>query len=145
MTPSLRVLAGGGLAALVGTGALSVLVAPLALCVAVGVLTRITAFAAAVVLAAQLQAQSSALGVLTFAALVVLLLTGAGRAALWSPEDSLFRVHTNLRYGCTILRYYLDKENGNLFHALARYNGSRGSRTYPAMVDRVWRTRWYQQ
>ncbi len=61
------------------------------------------------------------------------------------PGDSLFRVHTNLRYGCTILRYYLDKEKGNLFHALARYNGSRGQRTYPALVDRAWKTRWYRQ
>jgi soluble lytic murein transglycosylase-like protein len=61
------------------------------------------------------------------------------------PGDSLFRVHTNLRLGCTILRYYLDKEKGNLFHALARYNGSRGQRTYPALVDRAWKTRWYYQ
>jgi soluble lytic murein transglycosylase-like protein len=61
------------------------------------------------------------------------------------PGDSLFRVHTNLRFGCTILRYYLDKEKGNLFHALARYNGSRGQRTYPTLVDRAWRTRWYRQ
>ncbi len=61
------------------------------------------------------------------------------------PDDSLFRVHTNLRYGCTILRYYLDKENGNLFQALARYNGSGGQRTYPKLVDRAWKTRWYRQ
>ena len=61
------------------------------------------------------------------------------------PGDSLFRVHTNLRFGCTILKYYLDKENGNLHHALARYNGSRGQRWYPARVDRAWRTRWYPQ
>ena len=59
--------------------------------------------------------------------------------------DSLFRVHTNLRYGCTILKYYLEKENGNLFHALARYNGSRGERWYPAAVNRAWRTRWFPQ
>lgn len=61
------------------------------------------------------------------------------------PGDSLFRLSTNLRYGCTILRYYLDKENGNLHHALARYNGSRGERWYPARVDRAWRTKWYPQ
>lgn len=61
------------------------------------------------------------------------------------PDDSLFRVHTNLRYGCTILKYYLNKENGNLHHALARYNGSRGQRWYPARVDRAWRTRWFPQ
>jgi len=61
------------------------------------------------------------------------------------PDDSLFRINTNLRYGCTILKFYLDKEKGNLHHALARYNGSRGQRWYPARVDRAWRTRWYPQ
>ncbi|HEY8555041.1 MAG TPA: lytic transglycosylase domain-containing protein [Burkholderiales bacterium] len=61
------------------------------------------------------------------------------------PDDSLFRVQTNLRYGCTILRYYLDLEKGNLFHALARYNGSRGQRWYPARVERAWKTRWFPQ
>lgn len=61
------------------------------------------------------------------------------------PGDSLFRVHTNLRYGCTILKYYLEKERGNLFHALARYNGSRGKPTYPRRVDRAMKTRWYRQ
>lgn len=61
------------------------------------------------------------------------------------PGDSLFRIHTNLRFGCTILRYYLDKEKGNLHHALARYNGSRGQHWYPARVDRAWRARWYPQ
>ena len=61
------------------------------------------------------------------------------------PDDSLFRINTNLRYGCTILKFYLDKEKGNLHHALARYNGSRGQRWYPARVDSAWRTRWYPQ
>jgi soluble lytic murein transglycosylase-like protein len=61
------------------------------------------------------------------------------------PDDSLFRVPTNLRFGCTILKYYLEKEKGNLHHALARYNGSRGQHWYPARVDRAWRTRWYPQ
>lgn len=61
------------------------------------------------------------------------------------PGDSLFRVSTNLRYGCTILKYYLQKERGNLFRALARYNGSVGQRWYPARVDRAWRTRWFPQ
>ena len=59
--------------------------------------------------------------------------------------DSLFRVSTNLRYGCTILKYYLEKEQGNLFRALARYNGSLGQQWYPARVDRAWRTRWFPQ
>lgn len=61
------------------------------------------------------------------------------------PGDSLFRVHTNLRFGCTILKYYLEKERGNLYHALARYNGSRGKPTYPMRVDRALKTRWYRQ
>jgi len=59
------------------------------------------------------------------------------------PGDSLFRVETNLRYGCTILKYYIEKEKGNLYQALARYNGSRGSRTYPGKVNTVWKTRWH--
>jgi soluble lytic murein transglycosylase-like protein len=61
------------------------------------------------------------------------------------PGDSLFRVHTNLRYGCTILRYYLDREKGNLRAALARYNGDAAGREYPARVDFALRNRWYQQ
>ncbi len=59
------------------------------------------------------------------------------------PEDNLFDVHTNLRMGCTILRYYLDKEKGDLTHALARYNGSLYSHRYTNKVfralDRNWR------
>jgi soluble lytic murein transglycosylase-like protein len=61
------------------------------------------------------------------------------------PGDSLFRVQTNLRYGCTILKYYLDKERGNLRAALARYNGDRKGRVYWSRVDRALRTRWYRQ
>ncbi|BAU49035.1 transglycosylase [Sulfurifustis variabilis] len=61
------------------------------------------------------------------------------------PGDSLFRVRTNLRYGCTILRYYLDKEKGNLWHALARYNGSRGQHWYPTRVNHALNTRWFRQ
>jgi len=61
------------------------------------------------------------------------------------PGDSLFRVQTNLRYGCTILKYYLEMEKGNLYQALARYNGSRGRRTYPGKVNTVWRNRWHPQ
>ena len=61
------------------------------------------------------------------------------------PNDSLFHVQTNLRYGCTILRYYLDKENGHRPRALARYNGSAGSRRYPAKVYQVWNDYWYPQ
>jgi soluble lytic murein transglycosylase-like protein len=59
-------------------------------------------------------------------------------------EDNLFHVHTNLRMGCTILRYYLDMERGDLSRALARYNGSLGSAKYPQLVYRALRNRWYQ-
>lgn len=46
----------------------------------------------------------------------------------------LFHLQTNLRFGCVILRHYLDRENGNLFMALGRYNGSRGKPQYPNAV-----------
>ncbi len=61
------------------------------------------------------------------------------------PGDSLFQDKTNLRYGCTILKYYLAKEHGNRVLALARYNGSRGSRQYPALVYKSLNTTWYRQ
>ena len=61
------------------------------------------------------------------------------------PGDSLFRMQTNLRFGCTILKFYLDKEKGNLVHALARYNGSRGQRWYPARVYQALNKQWYPQ
>ena len=54
--------------------------------------------------------------------------------------SSLFHVQTNLRFGCVILRHYLDQERGNLFMALGRYNGSRGRAEYPNMVTSAWRT-----
>ena len=60
------------------------------------------------------------------------------------PGDSLFRVQTNLRYGCTILKYYLDKEHGNRVRALMRYNGTR-ERQYPARVYRAFDNHWYPQ
>ncbi|MFP5405025.1 MAG: lytic transglycosylase domain-containing protein [Gammaproteobacteria bacterium] len=53
----------------------------------------------------------------------------------------LFDMRTNLRYGCTILRHYLDIERGNLFRALGRYNGSLGRPEYPNVVLRAWK-RW---
>jgi soluble lytic murein transglycosylase-like protein len=46
----------------------------------------------------------------------------------------LFHMQTNLRFGCVILRHYLDREDGNLFMALGRYNGSRGRAEYPNAV-----------
>lgn len=53
--------------------------------------------------------------------------------------SSLFHMQTNLRFGCVILRHYLDREKGNLFMALGRYNGSRGQAKYPNMVNAAWR------
>ena len=48
--------------------------------------------------------------------------------------EKLFHMQTNLRFGCVILRHYIDRENGDLFMALGRYNGSRGRDTYPNLV-----------
>ena len=48
--------------------------------------------------------------------------------------SKLFHMQTNLRFGCVILRHYLDREKGNLFMALGRYNGSRGKPDYPNAV-----------
>ena len=61
------------------------------------------------------------------------------------PEDNLFDPRTNLRLGCTILRYYLDLERSDLVRALARYNGSLGRRTYPDRVLGALSTRWFRQ
>ena len=51
----------------------------------------------------------------------------------------LFQMQTNLRYGCSILRMYIDMEGGNLFLALGRYNGSRGRPEYPNAVLANWK------
>ena len=54
----------------------------------------------------------------------------------------LFHLQTNLRFGCVILRHYIDRERGDLFMALGRYNGSRGRAEYPNAVfaaRRQWR------
>ena len=51
-----------------------------------------------------------------------------------SDTGKLFHMQTNLRYGCVILRHYLDRERGDLFMALGRYNGSRGQSKYPDLV-----------
>ncbi|HEX7383535.1 MAG TPA: lytic transglycosylase domain-containing protein [Burkholderiaceae bacterium] len=53
----------------------------------------------------------------------------------------LFHLQTNLRFGCVILRHYLDLEGGDLVYALGRYNGSRGRAEYPNAVFAA-RTRW---
>jgi len=60
------------------------------------------------------------------------------------PDDNLIRLETNLRYGCTILKYYLDKEDGDLRRALGRYNGSLGQRRYPNKVINKLSGKWFQ-
>ncbi len=61
------------------------------------------------------------------------------------PDDDLFNINTNLRFGCTILNIYLKRERGDMRRALARYNGSIGKNWYPQRVYKALRTRWYQQ
>jgi soluble lytic murein transglycosylase-like protein len=53
----------------------------------------------------------------------------------------LFHMQSNLRYGCAILRMYIDMERGNLYLALGRYNGTRGKPDYPNAVRAAWK-RW---
>jgi len=60
------------------------------------------------------------------------------------PEDNLMDIDTNLRMGCTILKYYMDMEKGNIRRALARYNGSLGSWKYPDKVMGVLTKHWYR-
>jgi soluble lytic murein transglycosylase-like protein len=61
-----------------------------------------------------------------------------------TPHDNLFHLRTNLRYGCIVLRHYLDIEKGDVYRALGRYNGSLGRPEYPNMVLSAWRVtfRW---
>jgi soluble lytic murein transglycosylase-like protein len=58
------------------------------------------------------------------------------------PHHNLFNLRTNLRYGCVILRHYLDRENGDYYRALGRYNGSLGRPEYPNAVNAHWQGRW---
>ena len=58
-------------------------------------------------------------------------------------EHNLFHLRTNLRYGCVILRHYLDGERGNLTRALARYNGSLGKTEYSNKVQTAWKNKWH--
>jgi soluble lytic murein transglycosylase-like protein len=58
-------------------------------------------------------------------------------------SHNLFNLRTNLRYGCTILRHYLDIERGNLARALSRYNGSVGQSKYPNRVRRALARNWH--
>lgn len=59
------------------------------------------------------------------------------------PEDNLTDPVTNLRYGCQILKFYMEREDGNWMQALARYNGSYGQYWYPRRVMDAWRGRWF--
>lgn len=59
-----------------------------------------------------------------------------------TSEQNLFHLRINLRYGCTILRHYLDIEKGDLFRALGRYNGSLGKPQYPNLVRAAWHNHW---
>ncbi|MBK9160817.1 MAG: lytic transglycosylase domain-containing protein [Nitrosomonadales bacterium] len=59
-----------------------------------------------------------------------------------AKEHNLFHLRINLRYGCTILRHYLDIEKGDLFRALGRYNGSLGRPEYPNLVRAAWHNHW---
>ena len=54
-------------------------------------------------------------------------------------DDNLFHLRTNLRFGCVILRHYVDIEKGDLYRALGRYNGSLGRPEYPNMVLGAWK------
>ncbi len=60
-----------------------------------------------------------------------------------TKDHNLFHLRTNLRYGCLILRHYLDIERGNLTRALGRYNGSLGQLTYPNLVQSAWKGGWH--
>ncbi len=60
------------------------------------------------------------------------------------PDDDLFDIKTNLRFGCTILKHYLKREKGNLTRALGRYNGSLGSYRYPKKVYKAMDKHWFQ-
>ena len=60
-------------------------------------------------------------------------------------DQNLFKIRTNLRMGCTILRYYIDMEPHDLGRALARYNGSLGRTIYPNKVINALHRNWFKQ
>lgn len=62
--------------------------------------------------------------------------------SIGANDHNLFLLRTNLRYGCTILRHYVDIERGDLYRALGRYNGSLGRPQYPNLVLGAWRKNW---
>jgi hypothetical protein len=59
-----------------------------------------------------------------------------------NPDHNLFQLRTNLRYGALILRHYIDIENGDLFRALGRYDGSLGQPEFPSSVVGAWKRDW---
>lgn len=63
--------------------------------------------------------------------------------SIGANEHNLFDMRLNLRYGCTILRHYLDIERGDYYRALGRYNGSLGKPEYPNLVVGAWRHHWH--
>lgn len=66
------------------------------------------------------------------------------REEIGRPDDNLFEIRTNIRYGCAILKQYLKREGGDYQKALARYNGSIGKTWYPARVFTALNERWYK-
>ena len=58
------------------------------------------------------------------------------------PDHNLFHMRLNVRYGCVILRHYLDIEKGDYFRALGRYNGSLGKPEYPNLILTSWHGSW---
>ena len=64
------------------------------------------------------------------------------KAEIGRPEDNLIDTGTNLRYGCRILQFYWQREQGDLPRALAAYNGSLGRTTYSDKVYNAWQSRW---
>ena len=59
-----------------------------------------------------------------------------------TPDHKLFHRTLNVRYGCVILRHYLDIEKGDYYRALGRYNGSLGKPEYPNLVLGAWKGKW---
>ena len=60
-------------------------------------------------------------------------------SVIGGADSNLFHLRTNLRFGCVILRHYVDIEKGDLYRALGRYNGSLGRPEYPNMVLAAWK------
>lgn len=65
------------------------------------------------------------------------------KQVLGHRQQDLFDAHTNIRYGCIILSYYLHNEHGNLIRALERYNGSNGKVWYPQAIYHAYTTYWH--